>query len=235
MPLQEIGLRLLLSIIIGGVIGYERESTNSPAGFRTHILVALGATVISLIQVEMVNKSMVLIAADPTLANSIKIDMGRLGAQVVSGIGFLGAGTIIHTKGSIKGLTTAASLWVVACVGLATGFGYYSISILAGIAIVLVLVTLKRFENRFINNRGICKVYIEYIDKQEAMSCIEGYMLKKGIKIANIEFYVNDIDETNEIKSCLITVELPKTMEINELLIQCGTNEYITQIYELKD
>lgn len=235
MPLQEIGLRLLLAIVIGGVIGYERESTNSPAGFRTHILVALGATVISLIQVEMVNKSIVLITADPNLSNSLKIDMGRLGAQVVSGVGFLGAGTIIHTKGSIKGLTTAASLWVVACVGLAIGFGYYSISILAGIAIVLVLVTLKRFENKFITNRGLCKIYIEYINKQEAMNCIEVYMLKKGIKIANIEFYVNDTSELDKIKSCLITIEVPKAMSINEVLVQCSTNEYITQIYELKE
>ncbi|SFC30997.1 MgtC/SapB family protein [Clostridium uliginosum] len=235
MPLQEIGLRLVLSILISGVIGYEREATNSPAGFRTHILVALGATIISLIQVEMVSQSIIMISTDEVLANSIKIDMGRLGAQVVSGIGFLGAGTIIHTKGSIKGLTTAASLWVVACVGLAIGFGYYSISILGGISIVLVLVSLKKFEKKFITNAGNYKVYMSYIDKSEAMKCIEQCIVTKGIKIINLEFYVEEDEESKKIKSCLLTIKIPKYFTLNEFLLQCGANQYINQIYEVKD
>ncbi|AWK51823.1 methyltransferase [Clostridium beijerinckii] len=235
MPLQEVGLRLLLAVIIGGIIGYERESTNSPAGFRTHILVALGATLISLIQVKMVNESIALINSNEILGNAIKIDMGRLGAQVISGIGFLGAGTIIHTKGSVKGLTTAASLWVVACVGLAIGLGYYSISILSAFSIVIVLATLKRVERKFITKGEICKIYIQYIDKSEAMKCIEGYILTKGIKIINLEFYLEETEEKRKIKSCLLTIKIPKYVDIDVFLIECGSNEYVTQIYELKD
>ncbi|MBW6408820.1 MgtC/SapB family protein [Clostridium weizhouense] len=235
MTLQEIILKLILSILIGGVIGSEREATNSPAGFRTHILVALGATVISLIQVEMVNESIKLINGDEALANAIKIDMGRLGAQVISGIGFLGAGTIIHTKGAIKGLTTAASLWIVACIGLAIGLGYYSISILAGISVVLVLVSLKRFEKRFIINAGNYKIYIEYTDKGETMKYIQDSILNNGIKIINLEFYQEEDEDKKKIKSCLLTVKIPKFYTLNEFLLQLAANEYINQIYEVKD
>ncbi|WP_315078415.1 MgtC/SapB family protein [uncultured Clostridium sp.] len=235
MSLQEIGLRLILSILISGVIGYERESTNSPAGFRTHILVSLGATIISLIQVEMVSKSIILIGSDEVLANSIKIDMGRLGAQVISGIGFLGAGTIIHTKGSIKGLTTAASVWVVGCIGLAVGLGYYSISILGGISIVLVLVSLKRFEKKFIINAGNYKIYMSYTDKGEAMKYIEGFVATKGIKIINIEFYLDEYEENKKIKSCLLSVKIPKHFTLDEFLLKCGANEYINKVHEVKD
>lgn len=88
MNIYEIIIRLLLAVVIGGSIGYERESNNRPAGFRTHILVTLGATIISLIQVQMLEESIKLMEGNPTLANAMKIDMGRLGAQVVSGIGY---------------------------------------------------------------------------------------------------------------------------------------------------
>lgn len=237
MLLQEIILRLILSIFIGGIIGYEREYTNSPAGFRTHILVSVGATIISLIQVQMIGESINLIGNNPTLANAIKIDMGRLGAQVISGIGFLGAGSILHTKGSIKGLTTAASIWVVGCVGLAIGFGYYAISVLGCISIVLVLVTLKRFEQKFISNSGIHKISIHYINKGEVMKFIEGYISGKGIKIKNLEFYMNDLDRNCgvSIETCLLTIKVPKSLEINELLIQWSINQSIVKIHEIKE
>lgn len=237
MPLREIILRLFLSILIGGIIGYEREYTNSPAGFRTHILVSVGATIISLIQVQMVGDSISLIGNNPNLANSIKIDMGRLGAQVISGIGFLGAGSILHTKGSIKGLTTAASIWVVGCVGLAIGLGYYAISVLGCIAIVLVLVTLKRFEQKFISNSGIHKICIQYTEKSEVMKFIEGYINGKAIKIKNLEFYMNDLDENSHEKNetCLLTLKVPKSLDVNELLIQWSINDSIVKVYEIKE
>lgn len=234
MTLQEISFRLALAIIIGGVIGYEREYTNSPAGFRTHILVALGASIISLIQVEMVNRSVLLIAEDPNLANAIKIDMGRLGAQVISGIGFLGAGTILHTKGSIKGLTTAASLWVVACVGLAIGFGYYTISILGGISIVVVLATLKRFEEKFISKTDTKKIYIEYIERDKVMTVFEKHIYGTGVKVKNIEFYM-DNQEIGSTNSCLFTLKVPKSLEINEVILSCATDKNILKIYEILD
>ena len=127
----EVAIRLVLAVVVGGLIGYEREAKNRPAGFRTHILVCLGAAVTSMIQLYSIQDTTNLILQHPELQNVLKADIGRLGAQVITGVGFLGAGTIIHEKGSVKGLTTAASIWTVACIGLAVGFGYYTLTILA--------------------------------------------------------------------------------------------------------
>lgn len=126
----ELALRLFLACVFGGIVGYQRERHGSPAGFRTHILVSLGAALImtlsmyGFLEFATVNK-----------------DPARLAAQVVSGIGFLGAGTILRDKTSIKGLTTAASLWVVSAIGLAVGAGFYFSSMLATF---LVFITLER-------------------------------------------------------------------------------------------
>src|SRR3712207_7952470 len=96
--------KLLLAVIIGGAVGYEREFKNRPAGFRTHILVCIGATVISMIQMYTIRDISAMIMNHSQLAGGIKSDVGRMGAQVISGVGFLGAGTIIHERGSVKGL-----------------------------------------------------------------------------------------------------------------------------------
>lgn len=238
MPLHEIILKLLLAVVIGGAIGYEREANNRPAGFRTHMLVALGATIVSLIQVQMFNEAISLLEANPSLSNVIKIDLGRLGAQVISGIGFLGAGTIVHQRGSIKGLTTAASLWVVGCLGLAIGLGYYSISIVGAISVVLILVALKKFETRFIGSTGLFKFYIEYKNKNEMMMFMEKYFYTRGIKIKKIEFSMSDINEEidfRSIESCLFTIKIPKPLDLEELILRCSRNENIIKICEIKD
>ena len=146
--IREIVIRLVLAVIVGGIIGYERERQQRAAGFRTHILVCLGATIISLLQIDIGNKAIAMIEVNKELSEVIKIDYGRLGAQVITGVGFIGAGAIIHTKGNIKGLTTAATLWVVACLGLSIGMGEYYISIFGAIIIVVTLVFLKRIENK---------------------------------------------------------------------------------------
>lgn len=147
MKYYEIVIRLILAVIVGGLIGYEREFKNRPAGFRTHILVCVGSAVISMIQVLAIEDTKSIILANPEMINVIKADMGRLGAQVISGVGFLGAGTIIHEKGSVKGLTTAATIWTVACIGLAVGMGYYFLSVVSvlGVYGVLVVMKMKKF------------------------------------------------------------------------------------------
>lgn len=140
----EILLRFILSIFIGGLIGYEREYQNRPAGFITHILVCVGASIIAMTQILIVQDSINMLLVYPNLANSLKVDSGRLVSQVVSGVGFLGAGAILHNKGSVTGLTTAATLWVVACIGIAIGMGYYFLSIISAIGVFCVLVVLKK-------------------------------------------------------------------------------------------
>lgn len=181
-------MRLALAVFVGGLIGYEREYNNRPAGLRTHILVCIGASVVSLIQMYSINDVSTLIMQHPKLADGLKADVGRMGAQVVSGVGFLGAGTIIHEKGSIKGLTTAASLWVVACIGLGVGMGYYFLSITASISVFLLLVILKKIELKFFHEVNLVKLEVEYNSKNNMMEQIEKYFNQQNISVKDIEF-----------------------------------------------
>ncbi len=132
-------VRLLLSMVFSGLIGFEREKSNSNAGMKTHILVGMGATIVALIQVE----TNVLVG-NLSSNSRLGVDAVRLIAQVVSGIGFLGAGAIIVTKRNIMGLTTAASIWGTSSIGLALGMGFYRIAIIGSILIFAVLVVFKR-------------------------------------------------------------------------------------------
>ncbi|HEY4543410.1 MAG TPA: MgtC/SapB family protein [Tissierellaceae bacterium] len=135
----EIIIRLLFSAIIGGLIGIEREANNRPAGLRTHVLVTVGSALIMLVSIDgFYNPQTGTASGDPA----------RLAAQVVSGIGFLGAGTIMRTGNKIKGLTTAASLWVCAGIGLAMGSGYYLGGLFTTAIVLITLMTLRPFEER---------------------------------------------------------------------------------------
>lgn len=140
--MSEIVFRIVIAAIIGGLIGMEREVSNRPAGLRTHVLVTLGATLIMLISIDGFNE-----------VGVERLDPARMAAQVVSGIGFLGAGTIMVRKDRIDGLTTAASLWVSAGIGLGIGAGYYLGSIVTGVIVLLTLMSLKMFEKRFLRGR----------------------------------------------------------------------------------
>ncbi len=132
-------LRLLLACVLGGIIGYERESSQRPAGFRTHTLVCIGSSLVMITSEYIFNRYSPVASIDPA----------RLGAQVISGIGFLGAGTIIREGFSVKGLTTAASIWAVSCVGIACGIGFYEGAIVASAFILITLFLLKKAEDRF--------------------------------------------------------------------------------------
>jgi putative Mg2+ transporter-C (MgtC) family protein len=135
-------LRLALAAALGGVIGLEREASGKPAGFRTNLLICLGAALVTELSIS--------IAQDVTLPGGFRSDPGRLAAQIVSGIGFLGAGTIIQARGSVVGLTTAATLWVVATIGMAVGAGAYVQAIVATLVVMLALGILGRFEDHLL-------------------------------------------------------------------------------------
>lgn len=145
--------RILFSIILGGIIGFERGLKNRPAGFRTYILVSIGACVVMLINQY---SYQVYCVGDPV----------RLGAQVVSGIGFLGAGTIIvTTHNQIKGLTTAAGLWASACIGISVGIGLYEVAIVATIAVYTVLTILHHWDSQMRKKTCVIDAYIELDSK----------------------------------------------------------------------
>ncbi|MBR3766094.1 MAG: MgtC/SapB family protein [Muribaculaceae bacterium] len=130
--------KLCFSLLLGSIVGLERKRKGQSAGIRTFALISMGATLAMLISIYVPQVYLGLKNGDP----------GRIAAQVVSGIGFLGAGAIIQMKGSVKGLTTAAGIWMVAAIGLAVGVGLYTLSIVATALILFILVPLERFEHR---------------------------------------------------------------------------------------
>lgn len=144
-------VRLTLATLLGGIIGWEREHTNRPAGLRTHEVVCIGSTLCMILS-EFVSKQY----------GSV-IDPTRIGAQVISGIGFLGAGTIIKEGFSVKGLTTAASLWCVSCIGLALGAGFYSGAIIATFFIYCTLIIMKRVLIHHTEKKKF-SVLVEHVD-----------------------------------------------------------------------
>ena len=166
----EILIRLTGAVILGGLVGIERAGTNHDAGLRTHILVCLGAA-----GVMVMSESMHI---------SYGGDIGRIGAQVVSGIGFLGAGCILVNGNRIKGLTTAAGLWTTACVGLAIGMGYYFISVTMVILVLLAMLLLRPIGSRLnkrhqrhdytleISLRGSFKDIADYLDDEIKLSSV---------------------------------------------------------------
>ena len=149
--LWEVCLRLACAMLVGLVIGTEREYTHRPAGMRTHILVALGACAVSITGELLFNHYNTLDAFP---------DPARLSAQVVTGVGFLGAGTIMREGATVKGLTTAASLWAVACLGIAAGFGYYALA-LAGMVFIFVTLTIFEWlQDKLIKTRRLREEYV---------------------------------------------------------------------------
>ncbi|MBR7185457.1 MAG: MgtC/SapB family protein [Clostridia bacterium] len=163
----SVSARLLLSVLLGGFIGMERGSHGRAAGLRTHILVCLGAAMATMVGLYSV--SVLGFPSDPL----------RVGAQVVSGIGFLGVGTIIIRNREVTGLTTAAGLWATACIGLAVGIGFYFAALLAFVAVILTITVFTRFEHNT-RDKNNFSFYVEVSDPQclkELYEKLAPYML----------------------------------------------------------
>jgi len=141
----ELILRLLLAALLGSVIGFERERLSWAAGLRTHMLVCVGSALIMMVSAFGF--------ADVLGTPHVELDPSRIAAQVVSGIGFLGAGSILMRGEVIRGLTTAASLWTVAAVGLAVGGGLYTAAVAATIIILIILAGIKPIEKWYFESR----------------------------------------------------------------------------------
>lgn len=226
LTIQEVILRIIMAILIGGMIGYERGHSNRPAGFRTHILVCLGATIVSLTEEQLRINSLGFALTHPDIAPLLKIDISRISAQVVSGIGFLGAGTIMRDKGVIGGLTTAASIWATGCIGLGIGWGFYFLAIPSGIAILIVLVTLKKVERSLIDNKHIVKIIVQFRQgTRYTDNLLATYetLKRMDVKIKNLK---KDTDE-NKILYVLI---MSKQMEAFELMSELSKCDHVSQV-----
>lgn len=189
MGLSGVVFRVALALLCGGVIGIERAEKRRPAGFRTHILICLGAAIAAMTSVHLF------------VTMHYYLDVARMGAGVVSGIGFIGAGTIMVTRRwRVKGLTTAAGLWVVAIVGLCCGFGFYEGAVYTTILVLVAEVFFSKLEYRLLRSNREIGVYVEYTKP----SCLEEvvdrcHML--GVKIVDLEINRKN-DETGA--SCAV-------------------------------
>ena len=177
--LTSICFRFLLALVIGGTIGMERGASKHPAGFRTHILVCIGAAITIMTSQYMVE----------WMGNST--DMARLGAQVVTGVGFLGAGTILLTdRKRIKGLTTAAGLWASACLGLAIGIGFYEGAIVAGAVIMIALALLPKLEMLIYSRSPHESLYVE-VESFEAFKNFMAALEAEKIQVGSTDYSFN--------------------------------------------
>lgn len=175
----EIAFRLVCAMILGLIVGLEREYTHRPAGMRTHILVALGSCAVMLTG-QMIFAQYQSYGATP--------DPARLAAQVIAGVGFLGAGTIMRDGASVKGLTTAASLWGVACLGIAVGGGYYVIALVGTILVILTLTIFEWLQTILLRFKGGCRSYVvDTRDVVAAMQAVNTIALSTSCQIQNLQ------------------------------------------------
>lgn len=174
MDFSKIALRVLLALIIGGITGLEREKSNQFAGFRTHTLVSIGACMVSIMSLLTFNEFSSVTNMDPT----------RLTAQVLSGVGFLGAGAILKTNNGIKGLTTAASVWLTAVIGISIGYGYLHLSLTVWLSLMIILYAFKLFEKAIFKKKKK-KIDIIIID-EKVFTDIFNMMQIDNVKITNM-------------------------------------------------
>ena len=218
-------LRLCMATIFAGIIGIEREVNSRPAGIRTHILVCVGAAIVAMIQLRIMETVLVLAREEPTLAGVIRADPARLICQVISGVGFLGAGTIVITKNAIRGLTTAASLWATAGLGLAIGMGYYALAVSGCLVIFLVLTILKRI----IHIHVLKKIRIKYIHREETREFILRYFQEHHIYVRDSDFNV-DASGENRIYTSNYTVDIPNGLTYTQMADDLCENSNIQHI-----
>lgn len=172
--LLSVSLRILLSVLCGGVIGAERGRAHQPAGMRTHMLVCLGAAIVMSTGQYMYETFG---AGDPS----------RMGAQVISGIGFLGAGSIIISgKTRVRGLTTAAGLWTAASIGLALGIGFYSGGLIGTFVVYLIMTHLKKVEYRMLTEEVCCGIYLEF-SQEASIAFITQKLIDRGYEVDEVQ------------------------------------------------
>lgn len=227
MPLFEIDwvdilIRIGAAVLAGGIIGVEREHKNRPAGMRTNVLVCLGACIIALMECLLRQEMM---ASDPD--GGVSFTVGRLSAQVISGIGFLGAGTIFIAQKKITGLTTAASLWTVACMGLLIGYGYYWVAGACCGIVIIVLVIMQRI----IRVNTIKRVEVRFSHRTETLAYINAFFTKNNVKILDVDFHIETMADGDKIQrniyTNLYTLHLPSKFSYMDIANHLSENPNI--------
>ncbi|NLY54177.1 MAG: MgtC/SapB family protein [Firmicutes bacterium] len=198
--------RLVVATLLGGIIGLQRESVNRPAGFRTHVLVSVGSALVMLVSIYGFNAE--------TMGGRFS-DPARLAAQVVSGIGFLGAGTILKEGSSVRGLTTAASLWVVAGVGLAVGSGFYLGAVVTTVIVFLALSAFANLDDRLLHRAKYQTVIVDVVNRPGQLGAIGEFLGAHNISIRSV--YVHNQDENESVRLKMF-LQLPIDCQLEEIM-----------------
>lgn len=224
-------LRVVLAILMGGVIGLERERKGRAAGFRTYMLVALGAAV-TVILSQYLDKMLNTFMLDDFAVVKHRTDVVRLGTQVVSGVGFLAAGTIIVTgKQEVTGLTTAAGLWASACMGLAVGAGFIECVLVSFLLIVLSIRVLPAIETLILNRSRNMMLYVE-TENILQLSAIINYIKREDIRIFSLEINRGKPDSFNGV-SAVLDMRLPIHLYHAELVAALSTLNGVMSVDEI--
>lgn len=224
-------MRLVLSMLVGGMIGLERGRKKRPAGLRTYMIVCLGATL------TMLTSQYMICMMDTTWAGIVReigvhTDISRLSAQVINGIGFLGAGTILVTSHQeVKGLTTAACLWVSACIGLAIGAGFYECVILSIVLIYICVHSLHAVEAFLVENARNMNIYVEFGSMDDVKHIIDCLKSHKA-QIYEIELAHGDI-KTMKNPSGIFTVRLKRKNRHSTILADISGLQHIQLVDEI--
>ncbi len=194
-------LKLSMAWVLGGLIGLERETTKRAAGLRTHILVTVGATLLTILSFDVFEMYSGRATPDPA----------RIAAQIVSGIGFLGAGTILREGPTIRGLTTAASLWVSAAIGMSVGIGAYAPAVYTTLIVLISLIGLRRLETRFMPGKHVVLISVTGNDRPGLIGELGSTLGRLKVNITNIE--MNPLPETEQVRIDF-HVQLPRGMGV---------------------
>ncbi|RJX27258.1 MAG: MgtC/SapB family protein [Dethiobacter sp.] len=220
----EIAFRLFLAVVLGGVVGFERERQNRPAGFRTHILVCVGSALVMLVSAYGFTGELEHIGGG--------VDPSRIAAQVVAGVGFLGAGTIIRHGNTITGLTTAASIWIVSGIGLAAGIGFYLGAVLTTLMVLVSLIMFVSLENSFARMKRFRRLWIRGIDQPGLLGRIAAVLGDMGINVTKVDLSQAEYQEI--FKTDVIAMEfflrLPSRADTDDLLRRVATLPGILEV-----
>jgi putative Mg2+ transporter-C (MgtC) family protein len=213
-------IRMLLAVLCGSIIGIEREFKRRPAGFRTHILICMGASITTLTSEYLL------------LVMNMNTDPARLGAQVIAGIGFIGAGTIIVTRHQrVKGLTTAAGLWAVAIVGLCIGSGFYEGAIMTTLLILIAEALFARVEYWIMRSSPEINILLEYRDAKSLDELLQKFRTN-NVKLLHLE--ITRTQANDKRNACaILELRLPKKYKIKDLMETVHGCEGVFSVEEL--
>lgn len=220
-------LRLFVAALCGGLVGIERGRKRRAAGFRTHMLICMGASLTMVLNTYL---ALMIDGGLWAMDEEIKTDVSRLGAQVINGIGFIGAGTIIVTgRQQVKGMTTAAGLWASACMGLAIGAGFYMAALICCVAIILTVVVFSKLEAFILSRSRNIKLYVEFEHADDLSEIIE--------RIKGQEIRIFDVELTKAkgeaYPNAIFTLQLPKKRPHTAVMTAIAEIETVRTIEEI--